>query len=131
MSINYVVLSGKVSKSPQRVSSADNQVAYVFPIAVRSPLAFPVVTVTGQLPHFVYYQPGNPLTAQPTISVIGKIATRNLVWTAADLGRTLRKNGVDETVVDQVLQLLGDIRIRRVVTEVIVRPELIFPGGEW
>lgn len=132
MSLNHVVLSGKISKPPRRIQQEDGRVIYVFPLAVRTPrISFPIVVVENTLPHFVAYYGERPLTDQPTISLVGaSIITRNVTFEAEDVARMLRKAGADGEMVERLLKADG-LRIKRVVTEVWVRPEGILPGGEW
>lgn len=134
MSLNHVVISGKVSKPPRRIQQEDGRVVYVFPLATRTPrMSFPVVTVEDTLPHFVTCYGDRSLTDQPTISLVGaRIVTRNVVFTPEDVARMLRKGGADSDIISQLLEMLpGDLRVRRVVTELWARPEDVLPGGEW
>lgn len=134
MSLNHVVLSGKISKPPRRIQQEDGRVVYVFPLATRTPrMSFPIVTIEGTLPHFVTYYGDRSLMDQPTVSLVGaRIVTRNLILTTEDLARMLRKGGVDSNLINQLLEILpGDLQVRRVVTEIWARSEDILPGGEW
>lgn len=134
MSLNHVILSGRVSKPPKRVQQEDGRIVYVFPLAIRSPrMAFPIIAVEGTLPHFVTYYGERPLTDQPIISLVGaRIVTRNLTFTVEEVTRMIRKAGVDDDVVEQISRILPDsLRINRVVTEILATPENVLPGGVW
>ena len=132
MSLNYVVISGKVSRPPRRVTDGEKSV-FVFPLAVRSPqMSFPILAVDGPLPHYVTYYNDRGLAEQPVVSVVATVATRNIIIGPEDVARMLRKANVDRDVITRVLEILpADLKIRRVVTELRSRPENIFPGGVW
>ena len=135
--INLVSLSGRVSRTPRRVRDPDGGEGhvYVFPLAVRGEegLVFPYIVVSGSLPQFVTYDDGRKLHEQPLVTVVGRTRTRNLTRPLAeDLAAQARRAGAPEEVVAairQQLRDLGDLRTRRVVTEILA--ESVLEGGAW
>ena len=139
MSINVVTLSGRVSRSPKRVSlsragtSGGGGHAYIFPLAVREEdeIVFPIV-VAGELPPFVAHRDDLKLHQQPLVTVVGRVRTRNLTQPLRDdVASQAKRAGAAREVVAAVRERLADLGLesRRVVTEIVA--ESIFEGGCW
>ncbi len=136
MSSNYVILSGRVSRPPQRVriGGEGSPWGYAITLAVRSTngLVFPTVVVQGNLPPFVTYDPNAPLHQQPLITVVGQVRTRNLTLDlATEVVRLARRAGADQATVERLAAALNGSGLvsRRVVTDVLA--DQILEGGSW
>jgi len=136
MSSNYAILSGRVSRPPQRVrvGGEGSNWGYAVILAVRSAngLVFPTVVVQGNLPPFVSYEPGAPFHRQPLITAVGKLRTRNLTLDlATEVARLAQRAGADQETVERLTAVLDGSGLvsRRVVTDLLA--DQILEGGTW
>lgn len=136
MSSNHAILSGRVSRPPQRVrvGGQGSPWGYAVTLAVRTGngLIFPTVVVEGDLPPFVTYDPQAPLHQQPLLTVIGYVRTRNLTLDLAqEVTRLARRAGADQETVERLAAILdgSGLVARRVVTDLLAQQ--ILEGGTW